>query len=416
MRPRLDLAAQNSNLRQARFRLMRKKIAILGSTGSIGRSALEVIAAMESEFEVVALSAHSRIDLLAEQIRRFRPRYAAVTDHIRAGEFRRKLDGYSGKVLDGAGSLVELASLEEADIVVCAVVGAAGLPAALAAAEAGKRLAIANKEPLVIAGELLTEAAKKSGAALLPVDSEHSAVFQALQAGHPDEVSRIILTASGGPFRNTPAEQMNNASIEQALAHPTWSMGPKITIDSATMMNKALEVIEAVWLFDTPADKIGVLIHPESVVHSMVEFVDGSIVAQLGTPDMKVPIQYALTYPKRVKGIAKGLELARLGQLNFQMPDLDKFRALSIGFEVARTRGSAPVVFNAANEAAVAAFLDGKIRFGRIVELIDECLQAHSVQEHLTLDELLEADARARQEVARRLKQNKTLHQTNFSK
>jgi 1-deoxy-D-xylulose-5-phosphate reductoisomerase len=395
---------------------MSKNVAILGSTGSIGCNTLAVIEALAPDYRVVALSAHRSTALLAEQVRRFRPRYAAVTDHIRAGEFRKKLNGFSGDVLDGADSLVELASLDEVDIVLCAVVGAAGLPAALAAAQAGKRLAIANKEPLVIAGELLTEAARKSGAALLPVDSEHSAIFQALQAGHPDEVHRIILTASGGPFRNTPAEQMNNASIEQALAHPTWSMGPKITIDSATMMNKALEVIEAVWLFSTPAEKIDVLIHPESVVHSMVEFVDGSMVAQLGTPDMKVPIQYALTYPKRVKGIAKGLELARLGQLNFQMPDLNKFRALSIGFQVAQTGGSAPVVFNAANEAAVAAFLDGKIRFGRIVELIDEALGAHSVREHLTLDELLAIDAWARQDVALRLKQNKTIHQTNLSK
>jgi 1-deoxy-D-xylulose-5-phosphate reductoisomerase len=384
---------------------MRKKIAILGSTGSIGRSALEVIAAMESEFEVVALSAHSRIDLLAQQTEAFKPRYAAVTDEIRAGEFKSMVPRFSGRVLEGAESLVELASLDEVDIVLCAVVGAAGLPAALAAAGAGKRLAIANKEPLVIAGELLTQAARQSGATLLPIDSEHSAVFQAMQAGRHDEVRRIILTASGGPFRKASAEQMNNASISQALAHPTWSMGPKITIDSATMMNKALEVIEAVWLFNLPAEKIDVLIHPESVVHSMVEFVDGSVVAQLGTPDMKVPIQYALTYPKRVPGIAKGLELDKLGQLTFHAPDLTKFRALSLGFQVAQTGGSAPVVFNAANEAAVAAFLEGRIPFGRIVELIDHCLQSHSVQEHLTLDELLEIDAWARRHAVERLEQ-----------
>jgi len=385
---------------------MKKKIAILGSTGSIGRSALDVVSAMASDFEVVALSAHSKVDLLAEQVARFRPRYAAITDAAGADALRARLNGFAGHLLQGPDSLVELACLDEVDIVLCAVVGAAGLPAALAAAQAGKRLAIANKEPLVIAGELLTNAAKKSGAALLPVDSEHSAVFQALQAGRHEEVRRIVLTASGGPFRNIPTEQMNNASIQQALAHPTWSMGPKITIDSATMMNKALEVIEAVWLFNTPADKIDVLIHPESVIHSMVEFIDGSFVAQLGTPDMKVPIQYALTYPNRVKGIAEGLDLARLGQLNFQLPDLEKFRALAIGYQVARTGGSAPVVFNAANEAAVAAFLDGKIRFGRIVELIDACLQAHSVQQNLTLDELIAIDAWARQETALRLKQN----------
>lgn len=392
---------------------MRKKIAILGSTGSIGRSALEVIAALEADFEVVALSANSSIERLAQQTMSFRPRFVAVTDDSRTEAFASLVPGYAGRILDGADSLVELATLAEVDIVLCAIVGAAGLPAALAAVKAGKRLAIANKEPLVIAGELLTEAARQSGAALLPIDSEHSAVFQALQAGHPDEVRRIILTASGGPFRNAPVETMKNATISQALAHPTWSMGPKITIDSATMMNKALEVIEAVWLFNMPAEKIDVLIHPESVVHSMVEFIDGSVIAQLGTPDMKVPIQYALTYPRRVKGIACGLELHKLGQLNFQAPDLNKFRALALGFQVARTGGSAPVVFNAANEAAVAAFLDGRIHFGRIVDLIDDCLQAHTVQQRLTLDELLNIDAWARDYVSARLEQKKKLHQTN---
>ncbi|MHC4950645.1 MAG: 1-deoxy-D-xylulose-5-phosphate reductoisomerase, partial [Planctomycetota bacterium] len=283
------------------------------------------------------------------------------------------------------------------------------LPAALAAAKAGKTVAIANKEPLVIAGELLTAAARQSGAKLLPIDSEHSAVFQAMQAGNPQEVRKVILTASGGPFRNATLEEMNNATVEQALNHPTWDMGPKITIDSATMMNKALEIIEAVWLFDLPVDKIDVLIHPESVVHSMVEFIDGSVIAQLGTPDMKVPIQYALTYPQRREGISEGLQLHKLGQLNFQTPDLNHFRALALGFEVAKTSGSAPVVFNAANEAAVEAFLDGQIRFGQIVELIDHCLQVHSNQEHLTLEELLEIDAWARQQVAARLDHNTTV-------
>ncbi|MHC5141939.1 MAG: 1-deoxy-D-xylulose-5-phosphate reductoisomerase, partial [Planctomycetota bacterium] len=288
-------------------------------------------------------------------------------------------------------------------------VGAAGLPAALAAAQAGKIVAIANKEPLVIAGELLTAAAKENGATLLPIDSEHSAVFQAMQAGNPNEVRKVILTASGGPFRNATLEEMNSATIEQALNHPTWDMGPKITIDSATMMNKALEVIEAVWLFGLGGDKIDVLIHPESVVHSMVEFIDGSVIAQLGTPDMKVPIQYALTYPERREGLSEGLRLDKLAQLNFYPPDLTHFRALALGFEVAATLGSAPVVFNAANEAAVAAFLEGQIQFGQIVELIDHCLQTHSIQEHLTLDELLEIDAWARREVSKTLGRNKTI-------
>jgi len=385
---------------------MKKNVVILGSTGSIGRNALQVIDALGSDYEVIALSAHSSLKLLAEQASRFNPRYVAVTDTLSQQQVQQAFSDFSGTVLSGPQTLVELASLDEADIIVCAVVGAAGLPAALAAAEAGKTVAIANKEPLVIAGELLTTAARKSGARLLPIDSEHSAIFQAMQAGRPDEVNKIVLTASGGPFRNTPREQMNNATVQQALDHPTWDMGPKITIDSATMMNKALEVIEAVWLFDTPADKIEVVIHPESVIHSMVEFIDGSMIAQLGTPDMKVPIQYALTYPERKKGIADGLRLDQLGQLTFHTPDLDHFRALALGFEVAKTSGSAPVVFNAANEAAVEAFLAERIRFGQIVELIEHCLQTHTFREHLTLDELLEMDAWARREVAAQLERN----------
>lgn len=382
---------------------MNKKVAILGSTGSIGRNALRVIEALHPDYEVIALSAHNNIHLLAEQAAKFNPRYLAVTDNPGPLALKQIFSGFQGQILTGPESLVELASLDDADIVLCAVVGAAGLPAALAAARLGKTLAIANKEPLVIAGELLTEAARQSGAVLLPIDSEHSAIFQAMQAGQPDEIGRVILTASGGPFRQTPLEQMKNATIQQALAHPTWSMGPKITIDSATMMNKALEVIEAVWLFGMPVDKIEVLIHPESVVHSMVEFIDGSIIAQLGTPDMRVPIQYALTWPKRMRGIGDRLQLDALGQLHFETPNLERFRALALGFEVARTAGSAPVVFNAANEAAVAAFLDGRIHFGQIVELIEDCLLSHSVQRHLTLEELLAIDDWARRFVAEAL-------------
>ncbi|MHC4772943.1 MAG: 1-deoxy-D-xylulose-5-phosphate reductoisomerase [Planctomycetota bacterium] len=388
---------------------MKKKVVILGSTGSIGCNALQVIDALRSEYEVIALSAHSNLELLVEQARQCGPRHVAVTDPQLADASRKAFGGFSGSVLSGPDSLVELACLEEADIIVCAIVGAAGLPSALAAAGAGKIVAIANKEPLVIAGQLLTEAARENGATLLPIDSEHSAVFQAMQAGNRDEVRKVILTASGGPFRDASPEAMNNATVEQALNHPTWEMGPKITIDSATMMNKALEVIEAVWLFGLGGDKIDVLIHPESVVHSMVEFIDGSVIAQLGTPDMKVPIQYALTWPERRAGISEGLALHQLGQLNFQTPDLEKFRALAIGFEVAKTSGSAPVVFNAANEAAVAAFLAGRIRFGQIVELIEHCLNAHQAREHLTLEELLEVDAWARRAVQERLSRNTTI-------
>jgi 1-deoxy-D-xylulose-5-phosphate reductoisomerase len=388
---------------------MSKKVVILGSTGSIGRNALQVIDALSEEFEVIALSAHTSLDLLAQQAKACGAAYAAVTDEQSKADLKKAFSGYSGTVLSGPDTLVELACLDEADIVICAVVGAAGLPAALAAARAGKTVAIANKEPLVIAGELLTQAAAQSGARILPIDSEHSAVFQAMQAGRPEEVRKIILTASGGPFRNATREKMNNATVAQALNHPTWDMGPKITIDSATMMNKALEVIEAVWLFSTPVEKIEVLIHPESVIHSMVEFIDGSVIAQLGTPDMKVPIQYALTYPQRRQGISEGLQLQTLGQLNFQTPDLDHFRALVLGFEVAKSSGSAPVVFNAANEAAVAAFLDGQIRFGQIVELIEDCLQKHTFQQHLTLEELLDMDAWARRQVNKQLNQGTTV-------
>lgn len=384
---------------------MSKKIAILGSTGSIGRNALEVIGALAPAFEIVALSANSSVDLFCRQVEAVRPRYAAMTDPTAAQQCRKRLAGSGCEVLSGADSLVQLATLDEVDIVLCAVVGAAGLPATLAAAQAGKTLAIANKEPLVIAGQLLTETARRCGATILPIDSEHSAVFQAMQAGAPGEVDKVILTASGGPFRTAAMEQMQRATVQEALNHPTWSMGPKITIDSASMMNKALEVIEAVWLFGLSVDQIDVLIHPESVVHSMVEFVDGSVVAQLGTPDMKLPIQYALTYPRRVRGVCDRLRLDKLGKLTFEPPDLKKFRALALGYQAVRSGGSAPVVFNAANEAAVEAFLAGRIAFGQIVETIEYCLDTHDGQSHLSLDELLAIDGWSRRQAGCRLEE-----------
>jgi len=285
--------------------------------------------------------------------------------------------------------------------VLTAVVGAAGLPAVLAAARKGKTIAVANKEPLVIAGKLLTEATRASGSLILPVDSEHSAIFQLLQAGSRNEVSRIILTSSGGPFRNAAPADIQEATPQQALSHPVWNMGPKITIDSATMMNKALEVIEAHWLFSMPVDKIDVLIHPESIVHSLVELVDGSVLAHLAVPDMCLPIQYALTYPSRVRGIARPLRLEQVAKLTFEKPDLRVFRALALGFEVARLGGTAAAVFNAANEAAVQEFLAGRIKFGSIVELVENCLDKHDVRTSASLEELLEADAWARKEVAK---------------
>ncbi|AQT69621.1 1-deoxy-D-xylulose 5-phosphate reductoisomerase [Anaerohalosphaera lusitana] len=388
---------------------MNKKIALLGSTGSIGTNTLRVTESLGSHYEIYALTAHSKYELLAEQARKFNPAVVALTDPQLADKFKNALGDYTGEVLIGPDSLCTIAKMPEVNTVVTAIVGAAGLPAVLTAAEHGKTLAIANKEPLVIAGELLTEAAAKSGAKILPIDSEHSAIFQCLQAGKTSEVQKIILTASGGPFRTASPEQIKNATLEDALDHPTWSMGPKITVDSATMMNKALEVIEAVWLFGVPVDKIEVLVHPESIVHSLVEFVDGSVMAQLGAPDMCTPIQYALTYPDRETGIASHLDLAKLGQLSFEPPNLDNFRALKVGFDVAAAGGSAPVVFNAANEAAVKIFLEGGIKFARITELIEECVDKHQVRQHISLEELLEVDKWAREFVSNAASKSPTL-------
>lgn len=388
---------------------MTKKIAILGSTGSIGQSALSVIEALGPEYEVFALTAHSKVEILAEQVCRFRPAVAALTNSTGTAGVDYLKNRFSGTILTGAGALVDIAKMPEVDIVLFGVVGAAGLPAVMAAAQAGKILAIANKEPLVIAGQILMETARRHGATILPVDSEHSAIFQSLQAGKANEVKKIILTASGGPFRKATAETFANATKEQALAHPTWAMGPKITVDSATMMNKALEVIEAVRLFETPPEKVDVLVHPESIVHSMVEYVDGSVIAQLGTPDMKTPIQYALTYPKRVPGIARGLDLAHLGRLTFELPNRSIFRSLDLGFEAARVGGSAPAVFNAANEAAVEQFLSGRMRLGTILELVEHCLQVHTVRQGLGLEELIDVDRWARAEVEQVLKNRRQL-------
>jgi 1-deoxy-D-xylulose-5-phosphate reductoisomerase len=383
---------------------MSRRIAILGSTGSIGCNALRVIDALGPAYDVVALSAHRSVELLAEQTRRYRPRFVAVTNGDCAGQLQPLVGGLDVELLVGPESLIELAQSDDVDTVLTAVVGAAGLPSALAAAHCGKRLAIANKEPLVIAGELLTRVARESGCTLLPVDSEHSAVFQAMQSGSASEVRKIVLTASGGPFRGASRQELEQVTLEQALAHPVWRMGPKITIDSATMMNKALEIIEARWLFDVPVDRIDVLIHPESIVHSLVEFVDGSVIAQLGQPDMCLPIQYALTYPQRVAGISERLRLEEIGCLRFEKAEPETFRALVLAYEVARTGGTAPVVFNAANEAAVEAFLAGRIRFVQIMELVEHCLDRHDVRHTISLDELLDADAWARREVKNRLK------------
>jgi len=396
-----------------------KRISILGSTGSIGKNALRVIEALNSslvtrgssleetstKYEIVGLSAHSSIELLAEQVRKYRPKYVAITNQDYVESFRELVSDLDVEIFAGPDGLTEIAQLEEADVVLTAVVGAAGLPAVLAAAREGRTLAIANKEPFVIAGELLMSEAKKNGGTILPVDSEHSAIFQAMQAGSFEEVRKIILTASGGPFRTATVKEMEDVTLEQALSHPTWNMGPKVTVDSATMANKAFEVIEARWLFDMPVEKIDVLVHPESIVHSLVEFVDGSVIAQMGLPDMCLPIQYALTYPERVEGIAERLRLEDIGRLTFEKPDLETFRALALGFEAARTGGSAPVVFNAANEVAVEEFLAGRIKFVTIVELIEHCLNKHDIKRQVSLEQIHEADSWARREVIECLKQ-----------
>ena len=378
---------------------MTKQIAILGSTGSIGKNALRVIDSLGPHYEVVALSAHSSVELLAEQARQYKPEFVAITNSDYAKQLRELLGDLDIEILAGPEGLIKIAELRQVDIVLTAVVGAAGLHAVLAAAIKGKRLAIANKEPFVIAGELLRKETKESGSVIIPVDSEHSAVFQAMQSGSKEQVNKIILTASGGPFRQANPEDIRNVTLEQALAHPVWDMGPKITIDSATMMNKAFEIIEACWLFDISVGKIEILIHPESIIHSIVEFVDGSMIAQLGEPDMCLPIQYALTYPERVAGIAKALRLEDIGTLTFEKPNLQTFRALSLGYEVARTGGTAAVVFNAANEAAVEEFLAGRIKFVNIVEIIENCLNRHNVKPTVCLEDVFEADAWARREV-----------------
>ena len=382
---------------------MVKKVAILGSTGSIGKNALRVISALGENYQVEVLTAHSKIELLADQVRKYRPKFAAITNKDLAGRFREIIKDTKTQILVGDEGLVAAASMDNIDIVITAVVGAVGLSAVLAAAKKGKRLAIANKEPLVIAGELLMKTAKSSGSEIIPVDSEHSAIFQAMQAGKREDIDKIILTSSGGPFRKASLEDLKNVTLEQALAHPVWNMGPKITIDSATMMNKSLEVIEARWLFEINPEKIEVLIHPQSIIHSLVEFVDGSMIAQLGTPDMCLPIQYALTYPSRVKGISEKLSLDEIGRLTFEKPDLKKFRALALGFEAARVGGTSTAVFNAANEAAVKEFMDGRIKFLNIVELIERCLDKHDVKTNASLEELLEADRWARMEIERHI-------------
>jgi 1-deoxy-D-xylulose-5-phosphate reductoisomerase len=377
-----------------------KQVAILGSTGSIGCNALRVIEAFKNEFGVAALGAGSQVELLAEQIEQFNPQVVSVSDEASADKLRHELRkrnvANSPKIFTGIDGLSEVATVEGAEIVIGAVVGALGLVPTYRALELGRRVALANKETLVVAGELMTKAAERFGAELLPVDSEHNALHQCLRGEKRHELKRLILTASGGPFRNASREEIEQATPAQALNHPTWRMGAKITIDSATLMNKGLEVIEAHWLFDCSADEIDIVVHPQSVVHSMVELVDGSIIAQLGVTDMRHAIQYALTYPDRRTSQLPPLDLASLSKLEFFQPDLEKFPCLNLAYRALRTGGTLPAVLNAANEVAVAAFLEEKIRFGDISRLIESACDAHEVGAASNLETVLSADRWAR--------------------
>lgn len=388
-----------------------RAVVVLGSTGSIGRNTLDVIASSSGRLHAFALSAHTRLDLAAEQVRQFQPRYLVATCRRSAEQFGwgpgfaadGETDAQSGhtRVLVGEEGLASVVTRPEVDVVVAGIVGSAGLASTVAALTAGKTVALANKETLVMGGPLVTQLAQRHGGQLLPVDSEHSAVFQAMAAGGRSEVARILLTASGGPFLRWTADQMAQATVAQALAHPTWHMGPKISVDSATMMNKALEIIEARWLFQLAPSQIQVVVHPQSIVHSLVEFQDGSVIGQLSSPDMRLPIQYALSYPARWPATAQRLDWSQAMRLEFEPPDLDRFPALRLGYEVAAAGGTAGAVLNGANEAAVAEFLADRLPFNQIVPVCEAVLQHHSFDGDPTLDELMAVDRWARQEVLR---------------
>jgi 1-deoxy-D-xylulose-5-phosphate reductoisomerase len=385
-----------------------KRIAVLGSTGSIGCNALEVIEHLGSEYRIVALGANRQLDKLVEQARRVRPKAISIADESLTNDLSRQTRDLDLKIYSGVGGMCEMVCRDDVDVVLAAIVGAAGVRPVLAAVRAGKSIALANKEALVVAGSVVIPEARKRGVTILPVDSEHSAVFQAIQCGKLSEIKRVILTASGGPFRTCTLQQIENATPSDALNHPTWRMGDKITIDSATMFNKALEIIEACWLFDLPTEKIEVLVHPESVVHSMVEFVDGSTIAQLSPPDMRTPIQYALTWPQRLEGTGRRLDTSKAFGLNFEPPDPGRFPALRLGYEVARLKGTAGAVLNAANEVAVEAFLAGTIRFGGIWRTVEHTIRTHSLQLAPSFDDLLEADRWAREAAYEFIKRNGT--------
>lgn len=381
----------------------RQRLTILGATGSIGQSTLDVVARHPDRFEIFALTAHTRSNELAQLCRVYQPRYAVVMDATAASELQATLHEahISTEVLSGLDALVEVCAHDDVDTVMAAIVGAAGLTPTLAAVRAGKRVLLANKEALVMAGALFMAEVRRSGATLLPIDSEHNAIFQSLPAHYDGSmtrqgVRRILLTASGGPFRTTPLEQLRQVTPEQACAHPKWVMGRKISVDSASMMNKGLEVIEAHWLFNAPADHIQVVIHPESVIHSLVEYVDGSVLAQLGNPDMRTPIAHALAYPDRIESGVTALDLFKIAQLNFESPDEQRFPCLALAYQALRAGGSAPALLNAANEVAVAAFLEGRLPFLKIADTIAAVLARIPSVALDDLESVMAADEAAR--------------------
>ena len=377
-----------------------RKISILGSTGSIGTQTLEVVDILEN-IRVMAITGNSNIRLLEEQARKYQPELVAVMDEKNAEELKNRLSDMNIRVVSGMDGLVKAATYEGVDTVVTSVVGNVGLKPTFEAIRAGKNIALANKETLVSAGQLVMDLAKKHDIKIYPVDSEHSAIFQSLQGNEGNKIERILLTASGGPFRGKKREELLHVTAADALKHPNWSMGNKITIDSATLMNKGLEVMEAKWLFGVDVDQIEVLVHPQSIVHSAVEYEDGAIVAQLGEPDMRVPIQYALTYPKRVKNPFPRVDFTQRSNLTFDKPDMETFKCLSLAYRALKTGGTLPAVLNGANEVAVARFLKGDIGFLDIPELIEQTMDAYTVKYEYTLEDLLEADAWAKDYAAK---------------
>ena len=378
-----------------------KKVAILGSTGSIGTQTLEIIRDNE-DLQAVALAAGQNVDLMEKQIREFHPKMAAVWSEERAKELRENVKDLNIKIVSGMEGLIELSVMEESEILVTAIVGMIGIRPTIEAIKAGKDIALANKETLVTAGHIIMPLAKEYQVAILPVDSEHSAIFQSLQGGQEKALHKILLTASGGPFRQKTREELLNIQVEDALKHPNWEMGRKITIDSSTLVNKGLEVIEAKWLFDVSLDQIEVVVHPQSIIHSMVEYVDGAIIAQLGTPDMKLPIQYALYYPERRFLPGDRLDFAALSKLTFEKPDMETFYGLRLAFEAGKEGGSLPTVFNAANELAVSKFLERKIKYLEIPEIIEHCMQAHKTIADPSVDEILQTEQEVYEQIESR--------------